>query len=137
MKKIVLIILFSIFLLSLTGCGLVNAADERIPTIVEDYPKLPACEDNKECMPGDPGFGLPQFINYIFVFSLGIVGIVGLIALIFGGFLYMASTGNPQKAAQAKDRIISALLGLLLLLGSYVLLNIINPDLLRFPIELF
>jgi len=137
MKKIVLIILFSMFLLGLTGYGLADAADEKIPTIVEDYPKLPACEGNAECVPGDPNFGLPQFINYIFIFSLGIVGLVGLIAMIIGGFGYMTSTGNPQKAAQAKDKIISALLGLLLLLGSYVLLSIINPDLLRFPVELF
>jgi len=103
--------------------------------LVEDYPKLPACKDNKECRPGEADFGLPQFIKYIFLFSLGIVGIVGFIAILIAAFGYVTSVGNPQKAAEAKDKIVSALLGLLLLLGSYVILNVINPDLLKLKME--
>jgi len=129
MKKIILIIILIALFFSLAGFV------QAITTIVEDYPKLPACQDNKECRPGEAGFGLPQFIKYIFLFSLGIVGIVGFIAILIAAFGYVTSVGNPQKAAEAKDRIVSALLGLLLLLGSYVILNIINPDLLKLKME--
>ena len=100
-------------------------------TIIEDYPNLPACENNAQCHPGEAGFGFPQFIKYIYLFAIGIVGIVGLLAIIYAAFGYVTSAGNPQKASDAKDRIISALLGILLLLGSVVLLNLINPDLLK------
>ncbi len=104
-------------------------------TIVQDYPLLPACENNAECRPGQTDFGLPQFVKYIFLFALGIAGVVGLIAIIMAAFGYVTSAGNPQKAADSKDKIISALLGLLLLLGSVVVLNIINPDLLKLKAE--
>jgi hypothetical protein len=104
-------------------------------TIVEDYPNLPACEDNAQCHPGQAGFGAPQFIKYIYLFAIGIVGVIGLLAIIVAAFNYVTSAGNPQKASDAKDKIISALLGILLLLGSVVLLNLINPDLLKLKIE--
>ena len=100
-------------------------------TIIEDYPNLPACENNAQCHPGEAGFGFTQFIKYIYLFAIGIVGIVGLLAIIYAAFGYVTSAGNPQKASGAKDKIISALLGILLLLGSVVLLNLINPDLLK------
>lgn len=127
--KNALLITVSLFLF-LTIAISVNAA-----TIIEDYPNLPACENNTQCHPGQAGFGLPQFIKYIYLFALGIVGIVGLLAIIFAAFGYVTSAGNPQKASNAKDKIISALLGLLLLLGSVVLLNLINPDLLKLKME--
>jgi len=111
------------------------AVSIRAATIVEDYPNLPACENNAQCNPGQTGFEFPQFIKYIYLFALGIVGIVGLLAIIIAAFDYVTSAGNPQKASGAKDKIISALLGLLLLLGSWVLLNLINPDLLKLKLE--
>ncbi len=128
---------FAVIFLILIVFGLavsVQTANGNYPTIIEDYPRLPACQDNEECRPGEAGFGLPEFIKYIFQFSLGIVGVIGLVALIMAAFGYVMSAGNPQKAADAKDQIVSALLGLLLLLGSVVLLNLINPDLLKLKI---
>ncbi len=127
MKKILIItILFLLF---------VGFSAQAYETIIEDYPELPACEHG-DCKPGDEDFGLPQFIKYIFIFSLGIVGITGFLAMIIAGFELVTATGNPQKAAQAKERITSALLGLLLLLGSWLILHYINPDLLKLGITL-
>lgn len=121
---------FAIIFLVLMFLNLAGSA-QAYPTIIEDYPLLPACKDNVDCRPGQEDFGLPEFIKYIFIFSLGVVGIIGMLALIIAAFDYVMSAGNPQKAAQGKDRITSALLGMLLLLASWVLLNMINPDLLK------
>ena len=116
--------LLTILLLSLffTFAGSIQA---KVDTIV-DFPDLPGAPD--------PTSGLPQFIKYVFVFSLGIVGLAGMVGIIYGAFGYVTSAGNPQKAADGKNQILSALLGLLLILGSWVLLNIINPDLLKLGI---
>ncbi len=127
MKKVFIIIILSFMFLGIFN--LVWAEEGGYPTMVEDYPELPACQGDQPCKPGDQGFGLPQFINYIFIFSLGIVGIVGIIAIIIGGLGYVTAVGNPQKAGDAKSRILSALLGIILLLGSYVILDTINPNL--------
>jgi hypothetical protein len=59
-------------------------------------------------------------------------------AVAMGAFGYVTSAGNPQVAADSKGKILSALFGLALLLGAVVMLNMINPDLLRFkkqPVE--
>ena len=71
---------------------------------------------------------LPDYIKYLFNFSLIIVGLIVFSALIIGGFLYLISSGNPSKL-DAKDRIFGALIGLVLLLSSWLILNTINPQL--------
>lgn len=128
MKKYLLIILLALILFfALTGVA------QAIETIVKDYPEIPGAVKPGKAAPGEE---LPQFIKYIFMFSLGIVGLIGMVAIIMGAFGYITSAGNPQAAANAKSQIFSALLGLLLLLGSWVLLNLVNPDLLRLGVKL-
>lgn len=122
MKKVILIILLLSLFFALAG------SVQAIDTIVKSYPKLPGAPE--------PTAGIPQYIRYIFIFSLGLVGITAFIAILLAAIGYVTSVGNPQKAADAKDKIFSALLGMLILLGSYVLLNTINPDLLKFKTEI-
>lgn len=132
MKKYSLTILFILLLGLIVSIKTIWAQPAPdYTTIVQDYPLLPACEGNTECRPGQGIFGLPQFVKYIFLFALGVVGIVALLGIIMGAFGYVTSAGNPQKAADSKEKIIAALLGLLLLLGSALILNMINPDLLK------
>lgn len=73
---------------------------------------------------------LPQLVKYMFNFAMGIGGIAAFAMLVWGGFLYLTSVGDPSKQRNARDRITSALIGLLLLLASYLLLQVVNPDLL-------
>lgn len=72
---------------------------------------------------------LPNVIKYIYMFSLGIVGVVALLSMLIGAVKYVLSAGNASKVADAKDQIFSAILGIILLLASVMILRIINPDL--------
>ncbi len=127
MKKFLLTILLLSIFFALAGFA------QAATTIVKDYPELPGTDKPGEAKKGEE---LPQFIKYLFMFSLSIVGIIGLAAIIIGAFGYLTAVGNPQQAAKAKEQIFSALLGILLLLGSYLLLSIINPDLLSLGVKL-
>ncbi len=138
MRRYVPIIFLLILLIGLGMAVQKIQAEDSVrnyETIVKDYPALPACEGNTKCVPGEKNFGLPQFIKYVYIFGIGLVGFVALIAVMIGAFGYITSTGNPQKASHSKDQIFAALFGMLLLLGSVVILNLINPDLLRFSTE--
>lgn len=73
---------------------------------------------------------LPQLVQYIFNFAVGISGLLAFAMLVYGGVKYMSSAGNPTTQRDAMDIIKSALLGVLLLLGSVILLQVINPDVL-------
>lgn len=84
---------------------------------------------------GEPGITttpfLPDYIKYIFNFTLGIGGLIVFGVLLYSGFNFLTSVGNPSKMADSKDRIFSALLGLVVLLGSWLLLTTINPELIK------
>jgi hypothetical protein len=73
--------------------------------------------------------GLTDFVKYLYEWGIAIGGIATFVALVFGGFLYLTSAGDPGRLKEAKDRIFSAITGLALLLAIYLILNTINPDL--------
>ena len=67
-------------------------------------------------------------INF-YKFALLISGILAFGAIVWGGIKYAVSAGNPSGQSEGKDWIKGALLGILLLAGAYLILNIINPAL--------
>ena len=76
-----------------------------------------------------PSSGLPEYIKYLFIFGLSAITFVALAQMMIGGITYILAAGNVAKVDDAKDTIKQALLGLGLLLVSYLLLRTINPDL--------
>lgn len=75
-----------------------------------------------------------DYIRAMYVFFLGIVGLVAVIVFIHAGFLYLTAGGNASSIARAKEYILNASLGMLLVFGSYTFLSIINPDLVRLKV---
>jgi len=76
------------------------------------------------------GMDLNKLIVYFYYFIVSIAGIAAFCVIIWGGFLYLTSAGNPSRIRQGKDRIFSALLGLVIIFSSYIILKVINPELL-------
>lgn len=81
-----------------------------------------------------PGVGnLPQMtftemvitiINYI----LYIVGIIALIFLIYGGITYIISGGNEDQIEKAKKIITFAIVGLIVVIISWVVINAVITE---------
>ena len=80
-----------------------------------------------------PATGVAAMIKYIYEWGIALGGIAAFIALVIAGFQYLSSAGNPAMLNEAKSRVVSALEGLVLLLGSWLILNTINPQLTNFP----
>ena len=85
-------------------------------------------------IPGIPGIGycvkgFPEYLEAIYNFFIGVSGILAVIMIMLGGFQWLIAGGNPTKIAGAKTTILSALAGLTLVLASYTILNLINPNL--------
>jgi len=70
-----------------------------------------------------------QIIVYFFNLGMALGGLFAVIMLIMAGMEYMSARGEPAKIDEAKGRIRNAFLGVVILLGSYMLLNTINPEL--------
>lgn len=56
-----------------------------------------------------------SFIQNIINVALGLIGIIALVFLIYGGVEYIISAGDEQKAEHAKRIILYAIIGLLVI----------------------
>ncbi|MFW0862088.1 MAG: pilin [Candidatus Komeilibacteria bacterium] len=75
---------------------------------------------------------LGQYILAIYNYGIGLVAVLAVVMIMFGGYKWIFAAGNASSIGSAKSTIISALVGLVLALGSYLLLNTINPALTTF-----
>ncbi|HEV3245356.1 MAG TPA: hypothetical protein VG102_03285 [Candidatus Paceibacterota bacterium] len=73
---------------------------------------------------------LPGLFNAAFSMALSAGAILAVLRLAYAGWLYMSSDAFGTKS-HAKEVIQNAILGLLLLIGIYIILNQINPCLLN------
>jgi hypothetical protein len=79
---------------------------------------------------------LPRYIKAIYNYGIGIAAFLALAMIVAGGIIWLTSAGASEKISTAKSMISSSIIGLVLLLGTYTLLQIVNPALLSFkPIE--
>lgn len=71
----------------------------------------------------------PEYVVAIYNLALWLVGISAMFMLTVGGFMYLTSAGNTSSAGTAKGLIKDALIGLVLGLSAWLIVNTINPDL--------
>lgn len=76
-----------------------------------------------------------RFIPAAVRLTIGIAGVLAVIFIIIGGIQYMSTDAWGSKN-DAKSTIQNAFFGLFLAIGAYVILNTINPNLVRFSLEL-
>lgn len=74
---------------------------------------------------------LPQLIGWLYYAMIGISGLAAFAMLVAGGVQWMSSAGNTSALSAAKKRIENAAVGLLLVLTSYLIIQVVNPDLLQ------
>lgn len=74
---------------------------------------------------------LAKYIQAIYNYGMGIVGILAAVVLMGGGIVWLTSGGSAEKVGQAKELIFGSIIGMVLLLGSWIILNTVNPDLLK------
>lgn len=72
---------------------------------------------------------IAQYVGGVYRYASGIVGIVAGSMIVLGGFQYLTAGGDSGKVGQAKGRIKDATIGMLLVVGAFVILATINPAL--------
>ncbi len=66
---------------------------------------------------------IPTLVGTILNSVLSLVGVLFLVIIVWGGFLWMTARGNEQQVEKAKQLITSAIIGLLIIAGGYVITN--------------
>lgn len=72
---------------------------------------------------------IAEYINGIYKYGFGVAGILAAIMLMAGGIIWLISAGDASKITQAKNLITGSIVGLIILSTSYIILTMINPDL--------
>lgn len=115
-KKIILAIILTSVLVLPTICS----ADELILNL--EYPEFGGFDlnDNQN---------INEIVAWLYYFIISISGISAFAMLVRGGFMWLSSAGNPSVLGEAKDIITSAIFGLIIVLASFLILQVINPEL--------
>jgi hypothetical protein len=74
-----------------------------------------------------------KFVQGIFSIVLGLAGGIALILIIISGYQIMASQGNPEALAAGRGRLVGTIVGLLFIILSFVILQVIGVDILKIP----
>ncbi len=101
----------------------------------EKYLTDPFCDDDHintaiGCIPITDG---NAFVEWLFPKLLGIMGGIAFLLMLYGGFLIITASGNPEKIQAGQETITSAIAGLIFAIFSLFILQLIGIDILRIP----
>lgn len=63
----------------------------------------------------DPKIIIGNIISY----ALGFIGVILVVTIVYGGFVWMTAAGNPERVDKAKKILINAVVGLIIILMSW------------------
>jgi len=70
-----------------------------------------------------------NIVAWLYYLIVGISGLAAFVMLVWGGVQWLTSGAIPSQAGEARDKLKSAVLGLLLILSSFLIIQVINPEL--------
>lgn len=73
---------------------------------------------------------VPQFLAFVVQILLFLSGGVAVLFVIIGGFQYILSAGNQETATKGKKTVVNAIIGIVLIVLSYLIINVIVNTLL-------
>ena len=100
-----------------------------------EAPTLAQCNVPEDKAEGSPtnGKSLMEVVQTVLNVIISVLGIVTVIMIIVGGVQYMTSQGDPAKATKARNTILYGVIGLIVALLSFAIVNFVlkevfNPD---------
>lgn len=72
---------------------------------------------------------IPKVVLAVFEIILRVGGLIAVGFIIFGGFKFILSQGNPDQTKGARSTIINALIGLAITISSVAIVNLIGKNL--------
>ncbi len=100
-----------------------------LQTVVPAFAQ-PVIDGNEKVDLRPPGmFGIDLDINTVVRFAINALFFIAILAaliwLIWGGIKWIVSGGDKEKVSEARGQIIAAIIGLILVILAYVILNFV------------
>lgn len=117
------IITCSIFLISLFYCSNIAFAQSAKDQFKSSLDKTGIGTGHLDANAKETGFlkdkTLTQAIGSVVGIALSLLGVFFLVLIIYAGYTWMVARGNAPEVEKAKNTIINATMGLLIVLGAY------------------
>lgn len=68
---------------------------------------------------------LAQVFRQVFSVALTLIGLVALVMLLIGGFQYIGAGGDKEAAARARGTLTYAIIGLILAISAWLIINLL------------
>jgi hypothetical protein len=75
---------------------------------------------------GASGIGLILFVSNIIKVMFIIAGLFALFNIIFAGYTYLSSSGDPKSTEKATSSLTYSLLGLAIMVGAFTIISIVS-----------
>lgn len=114
MKKIFFLLIILLLLISHTSFVLAQGA-------IEDTGGI---ENNVDSFRTSAGFAdveITEIVSSVITAFLGLLGIIFVILIIYGGFMWMTAAGSEEKVSKAKNLLLRAIIGLIIIVAAYVI----------------
>lgn len=124
MKRFITSFIAHLFLIVLGGGLLLQA----VPVSAQADPY--GLETTRKATPQYSGASktLPEIIGSILSVALSLIGFVFLGLALYAGFKWMTAQGNEKDVTAAKDTLINATIGIVLIVAAYAITNFIFSD---------
>lgn len=76
-------------------------------------------------VPVPDGPDLFEIVKNILNTTFGVVGVLAVIMMIVGGVYYMTSQGSPERVQKGKNTILYGIIGLVVCLSAFAIVNFI------------
>lgn len=118
MKKFLIIIAILI-----AGAFLIDS----LPALAQGSTALGGLDETAEVAGYSTGSdaNLTTVVGNIIKAILGVLGIVFALLLIYGGIQYMTAHGNEENVKKAKDTLIAAVVGIIIIVASYAVASFV------------
>jgi Type IV secretion system pilin len=97
-----------------TPCTGSNCAQDGLTAISDAFPNKPPAN-----------YSVADTAKKIINWALYIAAIIAVIFIIIGGFMYITSLGDPAKATKGRNTLVNALIGLAMIILSYLIVQIV------------
>jgi len=102
----------------------------KIIVLAFSFPMLASAQQGLHQLPPTGGVAnvsgsVEEIILRYINIALSIVAVLVVAFLIYGGFLYITSGGNEESAERGKKVITNAIIGLVIIIFSFVIVNVI------------
>jgi len=107
---------------------MIAGATVSLASVVPGGAAFATVSDPCELYPDQPGCGggdVMQIIMNIISWVLGILSLVAVIVIIYGGVRYMTSAGDSGKVKDAKNTILYGIIGLVIALLAFAIVSFV------------